>query len=75
MQCAIQCTNCTQKSELKFLMKMLEHILIPHCFTAEEVGANDTQIDSIQYLNFNKKLFNSIFNSILFHKNSIQKII
>ena len=29
MQCAIQCTNCTQKSELKFLMKMLEHILIP----------------------------------------------
>ena len=36
MQCAIQCTNCTQKSELKFLMKMLEHILIPHCFTAEE---------------------------------------
>ena len=30
---------------------------------------------SIQYLNFAKKWFNSIFNSILFHKNSIQKII
>jgi hypothetical protein len=39
------------------------------------VGVNDTQIDSIQYLNFAKKWFNSIFNSILFHKNSIQKII
>ena len=39
------------------------------------VGVNDTQIDSIQYLNFANKLFNSIFNSILFHKNSIQKII
>ena len=39
------------------------------------IGVNDTQIDSIQYLNFAKKWFNSIFNSILFHKNSIQKII
>ena len=40
-----------------------------------KLGVNDTQIDSIQYLNFAKKWFNSIFNSILFHKNSIQKII
>ena len=39
------------------------------------VGVNDTQIDSIQYLNFAKKRFNSIFNLISFHKNSIQKII
>ena len=30
---------------------------------------------SIQYLNFAKKWFNSIFNSIVFHENSIQKII
>ena len=36
---------------------------------------SDTQIDSIQYLNFAKKWFNSIFNSIVFHENSIQKII
>ena len=36
---------------------------------------SDTQIDSIQYLNFGKKLLNSIFNSIVFHENSIQKII
>ena len=39
------------------------------------LGVSDTQIDSIQYLNFAKKWFNSIFNSILFHKNLIQKII
>ena len=39
------------------------------------VGVSDTQIDSIQYLNFAKKWFNSIFNSIVFHENSIQKII
>ena len=39
------------------------------------VGVSDTQIDSIQYLNFAKKLFNSIFNSIVFHENSIQKMI
>ena len=32
------------------------------------LGVNDTQIDSIQYLNFAKKWFNSIFNSISFHK-------
>ena len=39
------------------------------------IGVSDTQIDSIQYLNFAKKWFNSIFNSIVFHENSIQKII
>ena len=59
--------------------------LPPWMFTAQRlvddylqdivIGVNDTQIDSIQYLNFAKKWFNSIFNSILFHKNSIQKII
>ena len=43
--------------------------------SSNDLGVNDTQIDSIQYLNFAKKWFNSIFNSILFHKNSIQKII
>ena len=41
----------------------------------DDVGVSDTQIDSIQYLNFAKKWFNSIFNSIVFHENSIQKII
>ena len=39
------------------------------------LGVSDTQTDSIQYLNFANKLFNSIFNSIVFHENSIQKII
>ena len=39
------------------------------------VALSDTQIDSIQCLNFAQNWFNSIFNSKLFHENSIQKII
>ena len=39
------------------------------------IALSDTQIDSIQCLNFAKKLFISILNSILFHDNSIETII
>ena len=58
-------SKCHKKKQLPLASKSVSHGL----------GVNDTQIDSIQYLNFAKKWFNSIFNSILFHKNSIQKII
>ena len=39
------------------------------------VALSDTQIDSIQCLNFAQNWFNSIFDSKFFHENSIQKII
>ena len=39
------------------------------------VALFDTQIDSIQSLNFAQNWFNSIFNSKSFKENSIQKII
>ena len=39
-------------------------------FNLHHLGVSDTQIDSIQYLNFAKKLF----NSIVFHENSIKKL-
>ena len=43
--------------------------------TDQRLALFDTQIDSIQCLNFAQNWFNSIFNSKLFHENSIQKII
>ena len=39
------------------------------------LALSDTQIDSIQCLNFAQNWFNSIFDSKSFHENSIQKII
>ena len=73
----------TRSSPLKFWLKFksfkssrwiviltgsrLNHWMKP--MVAFYLGVNDTQIDSIQYLNFAKKWF----NSILFHKNSIKK--
>ena len=39
------------------------------------IALSDTQIDSIQCLNFAQNWFNSIFDSKSFHENSIQKII
>ena len=39
------------------------------------VALFDTQIDSIQCLNFAQNQFNSKFNLKSFHENSIQKII
>ena len=39
------------------------------------IAISDSQIDSIQCLNFAQNLFNSIFNSKLYHENSIQKFI
>ena len=42
---------------------------------APSLALFDTQIDSIQCLNFAQNLLNSIFSSKSFHENSIQKII
>ena len=43
--------------------------------TAFGIALGDTLFDSIQCLNFAKKWFNSIFDSILIAKNSIQTVI
>ena len=53
------------------------NILYQNILKLEEWGLDlfDTQIDSIQCLNFAQNWFNSIFKSKLFHENSIQKII
>ena len=40
-----------------------------------KVALFDTQIDSIQCLNFAQNWFNSIYDSKSFYENSIQKII
>ena len=40
-----------------------------------DLALSDTKTDSIQYLNFAQNWFNSIFNSKLYHENSIQKFI
>ena len=44
-------------------------------YTDLNIALSDTQIDSIQCLNFAQNWFNSIFDSKSFHENSIQKII
>ena len=59
-----------------YLLDIYKKQILSHVSALDwDLGVSDTQIDSIQYLNFAKKLFNSIFNSIVFHENSIQKII
>ena len=47
--------------------------ILQTAFDHPHLALFDTQIDSIQCLNFNQIWFNSISNSKLFHENSIQK--
>ena len=59
----------------------MAHYCIAACSEVYSLASNlqlalsDTQIDSIQSLNFAQNWFNSIFNSKSFKENSIQKII
>ena len=54
---------------------MFKKIPILHLVDALGLVVSDTQSDSIQCMNFAKKLFNSMFESILLTQNSIQTII
>ena len=52
-----------------------KHVIGKDDVDDSDIALSDTQINSIQCLNFVKIWFNSIFNSKLFQENSIQKII
>ena len=61
-----------------FAIRIVSHksfINLMYFHGAPQIGVGDTFWLFIFTLNRAKKWFNSIFNSILFHKNSIQKII
>ena len=65
------CPSCRKVCEQNYMICKSGQIIFYHF----KVAMIDTQNDSIQSLNFGKKGFNSIFNSILVSQNSIQTII